>query len=60
MAPTRKPAAHRAAGRRRPAAPARAVRVAGKNVPIAFNEVLEKRAVPDVEGIAAAARSLVG
>ena len=35
-------------------------RVAGKNVPIAFNEVLEKKAVPDVEDIATAARSLVG
>jgi len=34
-------------------------RVAGKNVPIAFNEVLEKKAVPDVEDIAVAARSLV-
>jgi pyruvate dehydrogenase E1 component beta subunit len=34
-------------------------RVAGKNVPIAFNEVLEKKAVPDVEDIATAARSLV-
>ena len=35
-------------------------RVAGRNVPIAFNEVLEKKAVPDVEDIATAARSLVG
>ena len=35
-------------------------RVAGKNVPIAFNEVLERKAVPDVEDIATAARSLVG
>ncbi|HWT82070.1 MAG TPA: alpha-ketoacid dehydrogenase subunit beta [Candidatus Methylomirabilis sp.] len=35
-------------------------RVAGKNVPIAFNEVLEKRAVPDVEDIVSAVRSLVG
>jgi acetoin:2,6-dichlorophenolindophenol oxidoreductase subunit beta len=34
-------------------------RVAGKNVPIAFNEMLEKKAVPDVEDIATAARSLV-
>ena len=34
-------------------------RVAGKNVPIAFNEVLEKKAVPDMEDIATAARSLV-
>jgi len=34
-------------------------RVAGKNVPIPFNEVLEKKAVPDVEDIAVAARSLV-
>jgi pyruvate dehydrogenase E1 component beta subunit len=34
-------------------------RVAGRNVPIAFNEVLEKKAVPDVEDIAAAARSLL-
>jgi pyruvate dehydrogenase E1 component beta subunit len=34
-------------------------RVAGRNVPIAFNEVLEKKAIPDVENIVAAARSLV-
>jgi acetoin:2,6-dichlorophenolindophenol oxidoreductase subunit beta len=34
-------------------------RVAGKNVPIAFNEVLERRAVPDVEDIVVAARSLI-
>jgi len=34
-------------------------RVAGKNVPIAFNEVLERKAVPDIEDIATAARSLV-
>lgn len=33
-------------------------RVAGRNVPIAFNEVLERKAVPDVEEIAATARSL--
>ena len=35
-------------------------RVAGRNVPIAFNEVLEKKAVPDVEDIVSAVRSLVG
>jgi pyruvate/2-oxoglutarate/acetoin dehydrogenase E1 component len=35
-------------------------RVAGRNVPIAFNEVLEKKAVPDLEDIVAAARSLIG
>ncbi len=35
-------------------------RVAGKNVPIAFNEVLERKAVPGVEDIVAAARSLTG
>ncbi len=35
-------------------------RVAGRNVPIAFNEVLEKKAIPDVEDIIAAARSVVG
>lgn len=35
-------------------------RVAGRNVPIAFNEVLERKAVPDVEDIVVAARSLVG
>ncbi len=34
-------------------------RVAGKNVPIAFNEVLERKAVPDVEDIVGAARSLM-
>ncbi len=34
-------------------------RVAGKNVPIAFNEVLERKAVPDVEDIVVAARSLI-
>jgi len=34
-------------------------RVAGRNVPIAFNEVLEKKAVPDVEDIVAAVKSLV-
>jgi acetoin:2,6-dichlorophenolindophenol oxidoreductase subunit beta len=34
-------------------------RVAGRNVPIAFNEVLEQKAVPSVEDIAAAVRSLV-
>ena len=34
-------------------------RVAGRNVPIAFNEVLERKAVPDLEDIAAAVRSLV-
>ena len=34
-------------------------RVAGRNVPIAFNEVLEKKAVPDVEEIVSAVRSLV-
>jgi pyruvate/2-oxoglutarate/acetoin dehydrogenase E1 component len=34
-------------------------RVAGKNVPIAFNETLEKSAVPSVGEIATAARSLV-
>lgn len=34
-------------------------RVAGRNVPIAFNEVLERKAVPDVEDIVGAARSLV-
>jgi pyruvate/2-oxoglutarate/acetoin dehydrogenase E1 component len=34
--------------------------VAGRNVPIAFNEALERKAVPDVEDIATAARSLVG
>ena len=35
-------------------------RVAGRNVPIAFNEVLERKAVPDIEEIVTAARSLVG
>jgi len=35
-------------------------RVAGRNVPIAFNEVLEKKAVPDVEDIVVAARSIIG
>ena len=35
-------------------------RVAGRNVPIAFNEVLERKAVPDVEDIVSAARSLMG
>ncbi len=35
-------------------------RVAGRNVPIAFNEVLEKRAVPGVEDIVVAVKSLVG
>jgi pyruvate/2-oxoglutarate/acetoin dehydrogenase E1 component len=35
-------------------------RVAGRNVPIAFNEVLERKAVPDLEDIVAAARSLIG
>ena len=34
-------------------------RVAGRNVPIAFNEHLERKAVPDAEGIALAARSLM-
>jgi len=34
-------------------------RVAGRNVPIAFNELLERKAVPDVEDIAAAVRSLI-
>ncbi len=34
-------------------------RVAGKNVPIAFNETLEKKAVPAADDIAAAARSLI-
>ena len=34
-------------------------RVAGKNVPIAFNEVLEQKAVPSAEDIAAAVRSVV-
>ena len=34
-------------------------RVAGRNVPIAFNETLEKGAVPSVDEIATAARSLV-
>ena len=34
-------------------------RVAGRNVPIAFNETLEKKAVPSAEEIAAAARSLI-
>ncbi len=34
-------------------------RVAGMNVPIAFNETLEKKAVPGVEDIVAAARSLI-
>jgi pyruvate dehydrogenase E1 component beta subunit len=35
-------------------------RVAGRNVPIAFNELLERKAVPDVEDIVAAVRSLIG
>ena len=35
-------------------------RVAGRNVPVAFNEVLERKAVPDVEDIVSAARSLMG
>jgi pyruvate dehydrogenase E1 component beta subunit len=35
-------------------------RVAGRNVPIAFNELLERKAVPDVEEIVAAVRSLIG
>jgi pyruvate dehydrogenase E1 component beta subunit len=35
-------------------------RVAGRNVPIAFNEVLEKKAVPDVKDIVVAARSIIG
>jgi pyruvate dehydrogenase E1 component beta subunit len=34
-------------------------RVAGRNVPIAFNEVLEKKAVPDVDDIVSAVKSLV-
>jgi pyruvate dehydrogenase E1 component beta subunit len=34
-------------------------RVAGRNVPIAFNETLEKKAVPSAEDISAAARSLI-
>jgi pyruvate dehydrogenase E1 component beta subunit len=32
-------------------------RVAGKNVPIAFNEVLERKAVPDVDDIVLAGKS---
>jgi pyruvate/2-oxoglutarate/acetoin dehydrogenase E1 component len=35
-------------------------RVAGRNVPIAFNEDLERKAVPDLEDIVVAARSLIG
>ncbi len=35
-------------------------RVAGRNVPIAFNELLERKAIPDVEEIVAAVRSLIG
>ena len=34
-------------------------RVAGRNVPIAFNETLEKKAIPAAEDIAAAVRSLI-
>jgi pyruvate dehydrogenase E1 component beta subunit len=34
-------------------------RVAGRNVPIAFNETLEKKAVPSAEDISAAAMSLI-
>ncbi len=34
-------------------------RVAGRNVPIAFNEVLERKAIPDVEDILTAVRSLI-
>jgi pyruvate dehydrogenase E1 component beta subunit len=34
-------------------------RVAGRNVPIAFNEALERKAVPDVEDIVSAVRSLI-
>ncbi len=34
-------------------------RVAGRNVPIAFNETLVKHAVPSADDIAAAARSLI-
>ncbi len=34
-------------------------RVAGKNVPIAFNETLERKAVPGVEDIVAAVKSLL-
>ncbi len=34
-------------------------RVAGRNVPIAFNETLEKMAIPSAADIAAAARSLI-
>ena len=34
-------------------------RVAGRNVPIAFNETLEKKAIPATEDIAAAVRSLI-
>jgi pyruvate/2-oxoglutarate/acetoin dehydrogenase E1 component len=34
--------------------------VAGANVPIAFNETLEKKAIPSTEDIADAVRSLVG
>jgi pyruvate dehydrogenase E1 component beta subunit len=34
-------------------------RVAGRNVPIAFNELLEKKAVPDVDDIVAAVRALI-
>ncbi len=35
-------------------------RVAGRNVPIAFNELLERKAVPDVEDIVNAVRSVIG